>query len=152
MPDPVPTNAELIATLRAWDADLVTRSAERVKNTGEIFTPTELVQEILSQLPERGFIDECKTFCDPSCGNGQFLSEVLIRKLEKGHSFESSLRTIFGIDIMMDNVEACRDRLLCGVEQYRYIVENNIICADSLSFNTDSWSEAPPFDPKLTSP
>jgi len=151
MPDVVPSNAELIAKLRAWDADWIARSAERVKSTAEVFTPTALVHEILGELSEAAFLDEAATFCDPSCGNGQFLSEVLIRKLENGHDFETALRTIFGIDIMIDNVDVCRDRLLCGVEQYRYIVENNIICADFLSFDMDGWSEAPPFDPKLAS-
>lgn len=152
MPDVVPSNAELIAKLRAWDADWIARSAERVKKTGEIFTPTELVKEILDKHPEHNFLEARRTFFDGCCGNGQFLSEVLIRKLENGHDFETALRTIFGIDIMMDNVDVCRDRLLCGVEQYHYIVENNIICADILSFDMDGWSEAPPFDPKLAVP
>jgi hypothetical protein len=139
----IPTNAELIVMLRSWDADTILRSEDRVKRTGEIFTPTSLVEEILQKLPKSEFINPKRTFFDPACGNGQFLSEVLIMKLEHGHDFETALRTIYGMDIMFDNVDLCRDRLLCGVEKFRNIVEYNIICADALTFNFDNWSAAP---------
>lgn len=142
MNDVVPTNEELIARLRGWNDDYVLRSEKRVKLTGEIFTPTQLVREMLDKLPSDCFDDMDKTFLDPSCGNGQFLSEVLIIKLNRGYSFERSLRSIYGIDIMLDNVEVCRNRLLCGVERFRYIVEHNIICADALTFDFDSWQPA----------
>lgn len=135
----IPTNAELVVILRSWDADNVFRSKERVQRTGEVFTPTALVQEMLSHLPSSQFEDVTETFFDPACGNGQFLSEVLVMKLEHGHDFEAALRTIFGMDIMFDNVDLCRDRLLCGVEKFRSIVDHNIICADALTFDFDSW-------------
>jgi type I restriction-modification system DNA methylase subunit len=90
---------------------------------------------MLSKLPEDKFVDPSKTFCDPSCGNGQFLSEVLIRKLENGIALEQALATIYGVDIMFDNVEVCRERLLCGVDSLRHIVEKNIVCADALHYN-----------------
>ena len=109
--------------------------AARIKATGEIFTPTPLVQELLDQLPQDLFEDPTKTFCDPACGDGQFLAEVLIRKMEHGSTFEQALSTIYGIDLMPDNVEECRSRLLCGQEQYREIVENNIVCADALTYD-----------------
>jgi type I restriction-modification system DNA methylase subunit len=111
------------------------RDAARTKKTGEIFTPTALVQEILDKFSKEEFADASETFLDPSCGNGQFLSEVLIRKLENGIDFATALGSIYGVDIMQDNVESCRDRLLCGLEQYRQIVEKNIVCADFLTYD-----------------
>jgi type I restriction-modification system DNA methylase subunit len=113
----------------------IERDKLRVKSTGEVFTPTHLVQEILNQLPQELFSDPTKTFCDPSCGDGQFLSEVLIRKLENNIDFETALSTIYGVELMMDNVELCRERLLCGREELRHIVEKNIVQADSLKYN-----------------
>ena len=113
----------------------VERDALRVKATGEVFTPTELVREVLDKLPPELFVDPCKTFYDPSCGDGQFLSEVLIRKLENNIPFETALSTIYGVDIMQDNVKLCQDRLLCGREDLRYIVDRNIVCADSLKYD-----------------
>jgi type I restriction-modification system DNA methylase subunit len=129
-----PSNAELISHLRNWNVDCVVRHSARIKKTGEVFTPTALVQEILDKFSKEEFADASKTFLDPSCGNGQFLSEVLIRKLEYGIDFATALGSIYGVDIMQDNVEACRSRLLCGLDNYRHIVEKNIVCADALNY------------------
>ena len=113
----------------------VERDQLRIRATGEVFTPTLLVQEVLDRLPKTLFSDQSKTFCDPSCGDGQFLSEVLIRKLENGITLESALETIYGVDLMQDNVNLCRDRLICGREDLRYIVEKNIVCADGMDYD-----------------
>lgn len=113
----------------------VDREKARVKATGEVFTPTPFVQEVLDQLPQDQFTDASKTFLDPSCGDGQFLGEVLIRKIENGSTFEQALSTIYGVDLMQDNVELCRERLLCGREDLRHIVERNIVCADGLEYD-----------------
>jgi type I restriction-modification system DNA methylase subunit len=113
----------------------VDREKTRVKATGEVFTPTPLVQEVLDQLPQDQFTDTTKTFLDPSCGDGQFLGEALIRKMENGSTFEQALSTIYGVDLMQDNVELCRERLLCGREDLRHIVEQNIVCADGLRYH-----------------
>jgi hypothetical protein len=79
--------------------------------------------------------DPEKTFLDPTCGDGQFLGEVLIRKLENSIPFEEALSTIYGVDLMQDNVDLCRERLLCGREDLRHIVERNIVCADAIEYN-----------------
>ena len=113
----------------------IEREKSRVKSTGEVFTPTPLVQEILDQIPLEQFQDPTKTFLDPSCGDGQFLSEVLIKKMENGSTFEQALSTIYGVDIMPDNVALCKDRLLCGQEHLRHIVDKNIVCADALQYD-----------------
>lgn len=113
----------------------VERDKLRVKATGEVFTPTPLVQEILDQLDSNLFTDPTKTFLDPSCGDGQFLGEVLIRKVENGCAFEQALSTIYGVDIMQDNVDLCRERLLCGRADLRHIVDKNIVCADGLEYD-----------------
>jgi len=113
----------------------VERDKLRVKSTGEVFTPTELVREMLEQIPIDQFTDPTKTFLDPSCGDGQFLGEVLIRKMENGSTFEQALSTTYGVDLMQDNVDLCRKRLLCGREDLRHIVEQNIVCADGLRYH-----------------
>jgi hypothetical protein len=89
---------------------------------------------MLEQIPIKQFRDPNKTFLDNSCGDGQFLGEVLIRKIENGSTFEQALSTIYGVDLMIDNVDLCRERLLCGHEDLRHIVEQNIQCRDALKF------------------
>jgi len=121
----------------------VERDQLRVKATGEVFTPTELVREMLDHIPIEQFRDPTRTFLDNSCGDGQFLGEVLIRKMENGSTFEQALRTTYGVDLMIDNVDLCRERLLCGREDLRHIVEQNIYQADGLkfSYNFEPMSE-----------
>ena len=113
----------------------VARDELRVKSTSEIFTPTPLVQEVLDQTPEKYFTDPSETVCDPSCGDGQFLGEVLIRRIENGIEFEQALSTIYGVDILEDNVELCRKRLLGKNRHLEHIVEKNIVCADALRYH-----------------
>lgn len=113
----------------------IDRDSVRIKATQEVFTPTSLVQSILDEFPTEMFQDPSNTFLDNSCGDGQFLSEVLIRKLENGIQFEQALQTIYGVDLMQDNVDLCRERLLCGREDLRHIVEKNIVCHDALTYN-----------------
>jgi type I restriction-modification system DNA methylase subunit len=126
----------------------VDREKTRVKATGEVFTPTPLVQEILDTLDQSLFKDPSKTFIDPTCGDGQFLGEALIRKMENGSTFEQALSTIYGVDLMQDNVELCRERLLCGREDLRHIVEQNIVCADALRYHY-RFDGSHPYDDEL---
>ncbi len=111
------------------------RDKLRVKFTGEVFTPTPTVQEMLACIPKKYFEDPTKTFLDPTCGDGQFLSEVLIRKVENGIDFETALSSIYGTDLMEDNVKLCRERLLCGQKHLEHIVNKNIVCVDALAYD-----------------
>ena len=120
----------------------IDRDSTRTKATQEVFTPTPLVQSILDEFPPEMFIDPTKTFLDNSCGDGQFLSEALIRKIENGSTFEQALETIYGVDLMQDNVDLCRERLLCGREDLRHIVEKNIVCADALTYDYSFGEQA----------
>jgi hypothetical protein len=89
----------------------VEREKSRVKSTGEVFTPTDLVLEILDELPQELFKDPTKTFLDPTCGDGQFLSEVIIRKMENGSTYDEALNATYGADLMVDNCKECIKRL-----------------------------------------
>lgn len=113
----------------------VERSDERVAKHGEVFTPTALVIEIIRQLPEESFTDPTKTFLDPSCGDGQFLVAVKWAKMFCGQSLEVALSNTFGVELNADNAEVCRKRLLDGHEEFRPIVERNIVVADGLTYH-----------------
>ena len=124
----------------------VERERNRVKATGEVFTPTPLVEEILNKMAQELLKDPTKTFLDPSCGDGQFLASVLYRKLENGIDFETAISHISGVEKEIDNCELCRQRLLCGREDLRHIVENNIVNADSLRYNYRFVKGEHPYD------
>ena len=113
----------------------VERDAARIKATGEVFTPTPLVEEILDNMDPELFKDPTKTFLDPAGGDGSFLASVLWRKLQNGIDFETALSTLYSVELLEDNVELMRERLLCGRDDLRHIVENNIICSDGLTYD-----------------
>jgi hypothetical protein len=128
--------------------DGVMRNAVRIKATQEIFTPTEMVKNLLDKLDQKLFVDVNQPFVDPTCGDGQFLGEVLIRKMENGSTFDQALSTIYGVDLMQDNVKLCQDRLLCGQEHLRHIVEQNIVCADALRYHY-RFDHSHPYDDEV---
>ena len=126
------------------------RSSDRVKRNGEVFTPMELVEDVLQRLNDvdRMSFTIDKTFLDPACGDGQFLAAVLWYKLTVQHEinklsedadcteiFKKCLSTIYGVDIMPDNVELCKRRLTCGKDEFRYIVDKNIRCENALTYD-----------------
>ena len=114
----------------------IERDSNRVKSTHEVFTPTEAVQEMFDRyLDDKDFSDPEFTFLDNSAGDGQILGEVLIRKVQNGIDFETALKTIFAVEKEPDNCELLKQRLLCGQEHLRHIVDKNIVCADALTYH-----------------
>ena len=92
----------------------VDRMTDRVKETGEVFTPTDLVIEILMGIPTSMFAPG-KTVIDPACGDGQFLLAVKwLKVIEFNMSQDEALEDIYGVDIMRDNVDLCKKRLEGG--------------------------------------
>jgi len=115
----------------------VERDSLRVKQTAEVFTPTELVIEMIDSLEAQDpsvFSDPTKTFMDNSCGDGQFLTEVVIRKMERGSTLIQALQTTHGIELMEDNAKLCRERLAGPKpsEEILAIVNMNIVCGNAL--------------------
>jgi len=87
------------------------RRQQRQNKTAEVFTPTWLIDDMVNTLPKATWSVN-KTFLDPACGNGNILVRILQRKLDKGHDPLKALQSIYGADIMADNVKECRLRLL----------------------------------------
>jgi SAM-dependent methyltransferase len=89
----------------------VERTVARVRATGEVFTPTDLVVEMVKRIPLEQFAPG-RTVLDPACGDGQFLAAAKwIKVLHHGMTEQAALADIYGIDIMRDNVDLCRRRL-----------------------------------------
>jgi len=120
------------------------KSKERIKKFGEVFTPPELVNKMLDILPPEEIINPAYTIGDVTgCGNGAFLIEVLNRRMKAGINHKDSLKTIYGVDIMEDNIAECKKRLALGSTDPEIwkILDHNIICADALDETHIGWSE-----------
>lgn len=119
------------------------RKARR-KQTAEDFTPLPLVNEMLDKLPQEVWSDPSKTFCDNSAGNGNFIIEVLRRKLSNNHPPLQALSTIYGVELMADNVEEMKERLLELIpkdlhKEAKNILDENIICHNALTWDFINW-------------
>ncbi len=137
------------------------RSKSRVRDLGEVFTPARTVNDMLDMVDHKTREIESR-FLEPSCGNGNFLVEILRRKLGKvkevsfdKHSLELNtllaLSSIYGIDINFENVNESRQRmrtitfefLANGIEKSRhtngfpasidYVLSKNIVLGDFLN-------------------
>ena len=95
------------------------KSKRRVKDFGEVFTPESIVRQMCDLCePDISAIDK-KVF-EPTCGNGNFLIEILQRKLRRIRQVDNpcfdlevvwALSNIYGVDIQPDNVQEARQRL-----------------------------------------
>ena len=109
----------------------VERSDDRIKETGEVFTPMELVYQMIDRIPEEKMQNPQSTFLDNSCGSGNFLVGLLDRLTNKyGHDADHVRpNRLFGVDLMEDNINETRKRL--GVTK-----DNpHFVCADGLTYD-----------------
>ena len=89
----------------------IDRDKQRIQSTAEIFTPTDLVIEMLNNI-DINRLGAGKTILDPACGDGQFLTAIKWVKVYIHNMTEfDALQDIYGIDIMRDNVDLCKKRL-----------------------------------------
>lgn len=131
------------------------KSRERVVAHGEVFTNEREVKAMCDLIPKETWDNIEATFLEPCCGTGNFLVEILERKLQRCKDERDGLKalaSIVGIDIQQDNVDESRVRMLeifCNhfpqandfVKLLALnILENNIMCGDSLSI-MDKWQK-----------
>lgn len=139
------------------------KSRARVEERGEVFTAEREVNAMLDLVSTECLRPDSR-FLEPACGNGNFLAAILERKLDElKRKYRSSHRdyekqsivaigSLYGVDIMRDNVEECRARLFkiwdkryktsCKTdctdearESVRFILSRNIVCGNALTLN-----------------
>ena len=141
---------------RNSSVDLV-KTRQRVADHGEVFTPVWMVETMLDLVKgESERIDS--RFLEPACGSGNFLVAVLRRKLasveqkfgksdfEKHHYALLALMSIYGVELLPDNIVECRRNLLeifaiyLGLNEtddvYRaasFVLTQNLVHGDALT-------------------
>ena len=143
------------------------KSKQRVADHGEVFTPDWMVEGMLNLVKEETERIESR-FLEPACGDGNFLVPILRRKLavvlnrygksdfDKSHFSLYALMSIYGIEILEDNVQDCRANILnvfahtlkldLASDLYRAaraVLEVNIVHGDALSMTTGSDGKTP---------
>ncbi|MBS3949161.1 MAG: hypothetical protein KGZ53_00605 [Peptococcaceae bacterium] len=138
-----------------------TKSKQRVADHGEVFTAEREVNAMLDLVKQETERIESR-FLEPACGNGNFLAEILRRKLvvvrtrygKHADDYERyavlAITSIYGVDILRDNVDECRERMFAIFdteytmnckkhandecrEAVRHILRHNILCGDALT-------------------
>ncbi|OAE01056.1 N-6 DNA methylase [Arthrobacter sp. OY3WO11] len=139
------------------EAENLVKSKQRVADHGEVFTPAWMVEDMLRLVKdESGRIDA--RVLEPACGSGNFLVPVLLHKLitvqvrhgkspfEKRHHALFSLMCIYGIELLPDNAQDCRDSLSAVFNSFlgvdadsewaraaRWVLAANVVQGDALS-------------------
>jgi hypothetical protein len=141
------------------------RSSKRKADHGEVFTPRWIVEAMLNLVKQESERIESR-FLEPACGSGNFLVPVLRRKLESVHrrygrsEFENrhlallAIMSLYGIELLADNVMECRENLIEVFRDYvgtppedpltlaaKTVLSVNIIHGDALAMRT---KERPP--------
>ncbi len=136
------------------------RSKQRVADHGEVFTPPWMVEAMLDLVKgETERIDA--RFLEPACGSGNFLVQILQRKLaavelkygtsdfERRHYALLALMCIYGIELLLDNIAECRANLLEILAKYlsvdesdelhraaSWVLSQNLVHGDALTMRT----------------
>ena len=142
--------------------DTQVKSKERVSDHGEVFTAEREVNAMLDLVKQETERIESR-FLEPACGNGNFLAEVFSRKLKVVNDRYSknqieweryatiAVSSMYGVDILKDNAEECRERLFKIFEEtykslfkekikdeclrsIKYLLNRNILWGDALDF------------------
>lgn len=136
------------------------KSKQRVADHGEVFTPEWMVEAMLDLVKaETERIDS--RFLEPACGSGNFLVQILKRKLaavelkysksefEKRQYALLALMCIYGIELLADNIAECRANLLEILSEYfgleesddlygaaSYVLSQNLVHGDAMKMRT----------------
>lgn len=126
---------------------------------GEVFTNPREVNAMLDLVRDESFRLDSR-FLEPACGDGNFLIEILRRKLSLLKDIKSptewefqsliAVGSCYGIELLEDNCEACRERLYREVvgqmgrmgdlgdygKSLHYMLQKNIVCGDALTYRT----------------
>jgi hypothetical protein len=133
------------------------KSKQRVADHGEVFTPAWMVESMLDLVKDETERINAR-FLEPACGSGNFLVQILRRKLavvelkygksdfERGHFALYGLMCIYGIELLADNIAECRANVLEILAEYlnlsesddlylaaTHVLSENLIHGDALS-------------------
>ncbi len=138
------------------------KSKQRVADHGEVFTPPWMVEAMLDLVKdETERIDS--RFLEPACGSGNFLVQVVQRKLaavelkygksdfERRHYALLALMCTYGIELLADNIAECRANMVSIFAEYlslndeddlywatSYVLSQNLVHGDALTMRTHS--------------
>lgn len=127
--------------------DGIYRTEERIKATSEVFTPKDLVDNMCDRIPMEVWKDPTRTFLEPTFGSGNMLCRMLERRIGAGVSPLDALRTLYGMELMSDNVKLAKSRIKDVLKEHGQeitdevegIIEHNFVNTDFFKWNIQDW-------------
>lgn len=136
--------------------DITQKRKERHHITQEDFTPNSVIEDMLALLDDETiYTDFSKTVLDPCSGIGNILIYIFKKRLEyckTDKDVYAALSTIYGTELMEDNVEESHDKFLsvindidivCDNNEIMDILKKNIVCADTFKWDYENWCPLP---------
>ena len=97
---------------------------QTIKQTGSVYTPLEVVKQMLDMVDEEQWRDPHKVFCDPTCGVGNIIIPMLDRRVELGIEPTVALNTMVGNELVPKTYEVLMDNL------HEWAREHNVVSTD----------------------
>lgn len=127
--------------------DGITRSKERITKNGEVFTPKALVEKMMDKIPVEKWSDPEATFLEPTFGSGNMLICMLERRIASGIEPIQAVKTLYGVELMQDNVDLCKDRIREVLRANKVkidkkvndIIDHNFVCSDFFKWDFENW-------------
>ena len=116
--------------------------------TQEFFTPFSIVQLMCNKIDDETWADPKKTWLEPCMGDGNFVCYIIWNRIQHGIDWETALKTLYGLELMHDNVLECHDRVIdlltkLGIEfderTARKIMKKNLVCSDFFKWDFEHW-------------
>ena len=127
--------------------DGITRSKERITKNGEVFTPKSLVEKMMDKIPEEKWKDPNSVWLEPTFGSGNMLICMLERRIASGVEPIQAIKTLYGVELMQDNVDLCKDRIREVLRANKVkidkkvndIIDHNFVCSDFFKWDFENW-------------
>ena len=131
------------------DRDYVTDVRKnRRKVTQEFFTPYSIIKSMCDKIPDEDWADHEKTWLEPCMGDGNFICYIIWNRIQHGVDWQTALKTLYGVELMADNVIECHDRVIDLLDKMNInydketameIMNKNLVCADFFNWDFEHW-------------
>ena len=122
---------------------------KRRKKTQEFYTPYSIIKKMIDKIEPEMWADPTKTFIDPAMGNGNIILGILYRRIvEHGIDWRTALETLYGVELMQDNVDETKERIIDLLNKLNIeydkdvayeIMNHNLVCSNFFDWDFDNW-------------
>ena len=140
---------EQLLDLSKYVTDVRAERRKQGKGTSaEFFTPYSIVKRMADKIQDSDWSDPEKTWLEPCMGDGNFVCYIIWNRIQHGIDWQTTLKTLYGVELQLDNVLECHDRVIdlltklnIDFDEYtaRKIMKKNVVCSDFFKWDFEHW-------------